>query len=83
MYNILYICTYDYMNKKKCKYIYIYIYMYISSCYGSISLTLWLIEKDGGLSTLCHSCGFTCQQRVLKTFPGAGYLRSDDGVVWL
>ena len=26
MYNILYICTYDYMNKKKCKYIYIYIY---------------------------------------------------------
>ena len=36
---------------------------------------------DGGLSTLCHSCGFACQQRVLKTFPGPGYLRSEDGVV--
>ena len=23
------------------------------------------------------------QQRVLKTFPGPGYLRSEDGVVWL
>ena len=22
-----------------------------------------------------------CQQRVLKTFPGPGYLRSEDGVV--
>ena len=31
--------------------------------------------------TLCHSCGFACQQRVLKTFPGPGYLRSEDGVV--
>ena len=30
---------------------------------------------------LCHSCGFACQQRVLKTFPGPGYLRSKDGVV--
>ena len=42
-----------------------------------------LIERDGGLSTLCHSCGFACQQRVLKTFPGPGYLCSEDGVVWL
>ena len=49
---------------------YIYIYIYI---YG----------RDGGLSTLCHSCGFACQQRVLKTLPGPGYHRSDDGVVWL
>ena len=32
---------------------------------------------------LCHSCGFACQQRVLKTFPGPGYLRSEDRVVWL
>ena len=37
------------------------------------------IYIDGGLSTLCHSCGFACQQRVLKTFPGPGYLRSEDG----
>ena len=26
-------------------------------------------------------CRFACQQRVLKTFPGPGYLRSEDGVV--
>ena len=24
--------------------------------------------------------GFDCQQRVLKTFPGPGYLHSEDGV---
>ena len=41
-------------------------------------------DREGwGLSTQCHSCGFACQQRVLKTFPGPGYLRSEDGVVWL
>ena len=51
------------------------------SCCGSIPLTLGLIGMDGGLSTLCHSCGFACQQRVLKTFPGSGYLHSKDGVV--
>ena len=55
----------------------------ISSCYGSISLILGLIWMDGGLSTLCYSCGFACQQRVLKTFSGARYLRSEDGVVYL
>ena len=38
-------------------------------------MTLRLIGRDGGLSTLCHSCGFSCPQRVLKTFPGPGYLR--------
>ena len=59
-------------------YIYIYIYMYI---YMSIPLTIGLIARNGGLSTLCHSYGFACQQRVLKTFPGPGYLRSEDGVV--
>ena len=32
-------------------------------------------------STLYHSCGFACQQRVLKMFPGPGYLHSEDGVV--
>ena len=31
-------------------------------------MTLWLIERDGGLSTLCYSCGFARQQRVLKCF---------------
>ena len=39
---------------------------------------LGLIGRDGGLSTLCHSCGFACQQRVLKTFPGPGSLRFED-----
>ena len=48
-----------------------YIWLTISSCYGSISLTLGLIGNDDGLSTVCHRCGFACQQRVLKTFPGS------------
>ena len=59
----------------------LYIWLTISSCYGSIPLTLGLIGRDGGLSTLYHSCGFACQQRVLKTFPDSGYLRSENGVV--
>ena len=59
------------------------IWLPISSCYCSISLTLKLIGKDSGLSTLCHSCRFPCHQRVLKTFPGPGYLRSKYGVIWL
>ena len=61
----------------------LYIWITISSCCSSIPLTLGLIERGGGFSTLCHSCGFACQQRVLKTFPGFYYLRSEDGVVWL
>ena len=48
---------------------------------GSIPLALRLIGRDGGLSTLCHSCGFACQHRVLKTFPATGYLHTEDGVV--
>ena len=46
-------------------------------CIYSIYLCM---HRDGGLSTLCHSCGFACQQRVTKTFLGPGYLRSEDGV---
>ena len=37
-----------------------------------------IIYRDGSFSTLCHSCDFDYQQRVLKTFPGPGYLRYDD-----
>ena len=48
-------------------YIYIYIYIYIPSCYGSIPFILELIGRDGSLST--------------KTFPGPGYLPSEDGIV--
>ena len=33
---------------------------------GSIPLTLVLIERDGDLSTLCHSCGFDYHLRVQK-----------------
>ena len=62
---------------------YLYILVTISSCYGSILLFSGLIERDGGLSTLCHSCGCSCQQRVLKTLPDPGYRRYEDGVVWL
>ena len=64
-------------------YTYLYILITISSCYGSILLFSGLIERDGGLSTLCHSCGCSCQQRVLKTLPDPGYRRYEDGVVWL
>ena len=59
-----------------------YIWLTISSCYGSISLVWGLIGRDSGLSTLCHNCGFACQQWVLKMFPGPDYLRPEDGVVW-
>ena len=62
---------------------YVYIWLTISSYCGSIPLALGLIGRDGGLSALCHGCGFACQQRVLETFPGPGYLHSEDGVVWL
>ena len=50
-----------------------YIYIYIP-------LALGLIGRDGGLSALCYSCKFACQQSVLKTFPGPGLLPSKDGV---
>ena len=46
-----------------------------------LGVAIGLIGRDGGLNTLRHSCGFACQQRVLKTFPGPGYLHSEDGVV--
>ena len=60
-----------------------FIWLTISSCYGSIPLAFGLIVRHGGLRTLCHSCRLACQQRVLETFPGPGYLHSKDGVVWL
>ena len=42
-----------------------------------------VIGRDGGLSALCHSCGFNCQQRVLKTFPVPDFPQSEDKVVGL
>ena len=44
---------------------------------------LSLIGKHGGLSTLCHKCGFDYLQRVLKKSPCPGYLCSEDKVAWL
>ena len=61
----------------------LYIWLTISSCYGSITLALGLIVRDGDLSILCHSFGFACQQRVLKMFSRPGYLHSKYGVVWI
>ena len=52
----------------------LYIWLTVSSCYDSIPLTLGLIGRNSGLITLCHSCSFVCQQRVLKTFPDYGYI---------
>ena len=61
----------------------LYMWITISLCYCSIPLALRFIGNDGSLSTLCHSCEFSCQQGLLKTFPSPAYLRSKDGVVWL
>ena len=59
----------------------VYIWVTILSCYGSISVSLMLIERDGGLSTLCHNCGFDYKDKVVKTFPGLDYVCCKDGVV--
>ena len=62
IYNIYsYICIYIYNLLVN-----LYMQLTISSCYGLIRLTLGLKGGDGGLSSQCHTCRFTCQQRVLK-----------------
>ena len=48
-----------------------------------IPLTLVMIERDGGLITLCHSWWFDYQQRELKTFPNHDYLHSNQKVMWM
>ena len=62
---------------------YVYIYLTISSCYRSVPLTLVFVGWDVGLSSLCHSCVFACQDMVLKTSLGLGYLCSNNAVVRL
>ena len=42
-----------------------------------------VIGRDCGFTTPCHSCRFTCQQRVLKAFPGRCYLCTEGGIFWL
>ena len=68
-----------------CMYVCIYIYI-LAHHFMLLSLyhfDLGVDSEGWWLSNLCHSCGFTYQQRVLKMFPGHGYLHSEDGVVRL
>ena len=64
--------------------LYIYIYTYSSPFLLATpqSQCLMVIGRDGGLSNLCHSCGlwaYVSEEGVQKTFPGPGYLSSEDG----
>ena len=59
-----------------------YTWLTILSCHVSIS-DPYVIERDGGLSTLCHLCQLVCQQRLLKICPSFVYLHFKDEVVWL
>ena len=53
---------------------FVYIWLTISSCYGSIPLTLGLIGRDGGLGTLVSWLRVCLSAEGAKTFPGPGYL---------
>ena len=67
--------------------IYIYIYIYIYICYHENPPGY---HHNGFVAT--HALGHmmhmlilmlfdVCQKKVLRTFPGSGYIRSEDGVV--
>ena len=62
-----------------------YAYIYGSPFYLATSQSQCFIAigRDGDLSTQCHNCGFAYQHRVLKTFPGLGYLRSEVIIIYL
>ena len=65
--------------------IYIYVYKYMFSilpCNNSTQshYVMVIAGRTGGLSSLCHSCGFARQQRLLETFSGYGYFRCKDEV---
>ena len=70
------------LNKKhKVFMLCIYIWLAIWSYYGSIPLRLGLIGRKKGW--WFEQRGLACKQRVLKTFPASGYLRSSrNGVIW-
>ena len=59
----------------------LYIWLTILSCYRWNHLAFKLIWRNGSQSILCHSCGFACQQRILKFFSASGYLRCKQGVI--
>ena len=63
--------------------VHLYTWLSISSSYGSIPFVLGLIMSDDGLSTLCHSYRGFFQHRVVKSFPGPGYLPSGGHAAWL
>ena len=77
------------MNKCRCyspmKTFQEFLYIYSSLFDLPMAQCQYLIVtgRDGGLSTLCHSCRFACQHRVLQILPGTGYFQSKDGVVRL
>ena len=61
------------------------LHIYGSPFYPAVAQSQCLMTngRDSDLSTLFHSWRFACQQRLLKIFPGPGYLFSKDRVVWL
>ena len=86
IYNITkYMTIYNICNKYlHINILYIYIYTYSSPFLLATpqSQCLMVIGRDGGLSNLCHSCGlwaYVSEEGVQKTFPGPGYLSSEDG----
>ena len=50
------------------KFVFVYIYYLTLYIAPTQSQCLVEIDRDGGLSTLYRSCGFDCQQTVLKRF---------------
>ena len=65
----------------------------VASCNGDNSISdfrtitdyvdiLCIYWGDDGWSTLCHSYGFPCYQRVLKTFPSPSCLRFKDELIY-
>ena len=56
----------------------LHIYIYMAHYFALLRLNLcalWQL-RESGLSSLCHSCEFACQQRILKTFLDLRHLRS-------
>ena len=55
-----------------------YVHLTILSCFSSVPVCYG--DWEGcKFSPLRHNCGFSCQLKVLKMFPG--YLHSKDGIV--
>lgn len=59
------------------------LHMFSSPIYTTTARSHYLmtIARNGSLITLCLSCGFAGQWRILKIFPGPGCLHSENGIV--